>query len=163
MFFCLIVFVIGSFIGVVYLVGNVEGFASIAFLVIGVIIFGVFSKYPQRNSSVVLAFLIVLFTATGGAVDQTGNYIYNLPIEYIMCPDGTELDRNVYIRRPLPERTEFVQEFKCVDQEMNVVEELNLVGILGIRFVEYLVLAFLLLAARSLFYKLNLFGRNREL
>lgn len=161
MFLGLIVIIIGSFIGAVYLIGNVAGIASIAFLLIGVIIFGVFSKYPQRNSSIVLAFLIVLFTVTGAAVDQAGNYIYNLPVEYLMCPEGTELNRNVLVRYPLPERTEFVQEFSCVDKELNVVENLSLAGILGIRFVEYIILAILLLLARSLLYKLNLFGRNR--
>ena len=81
----------------------------------------------------------------GVAIDQPGNVVYNKPIEMIFCPQNSGLDRGVYVRHPLPERTDWVQMFDCVNDSGEVVYSINTFQIIGVRFVEYIIIAYLLL------------------
>lgn len=143
-----ILFIIGSF----YSLAHWEGFASIIFLVVGIFVFRVFSGKPPTTSSIIRAIAIGFFALMGATVDQTGNYIYNKPVEVFMCPAGSELNRSTITSHPLPGRTDMTQNFTCFKQE-RAVETLDMLPILGIRFLEYMLLAYLLIGVRWMIWK----------
>src|SRR5215203_2419826 len=104
-----ILFIIGSF----YSLAHWEGFASAIFLVIGVFVFRVFSGSPPGNIPLIRAILVGFFALMGATIDQTGNVIYNKPVELCMCPSGSDLQRTTVTSHPLPGRTDMTQDFTC--------------------------------------------------
>lgn len=150
-----ILFIMGSF----YSLAHFEGFASVIFLVLGVIAFRVFSGKPPSTIPVIRAIAVGFFALMGATIDQTGNYIYNKPVEWCMCPDGTELNRTTTTSHPLPGRTDMTQNFLCL-LNGEPVENIDMLAIIGIRFLEYMVLAYLLLGLRWLIWKAKTIKRN---
>ena len=132
--------VIAAFIGGIIFfftaLSSVEGFASIIIFVVG------FLAMRGTGSSIANALIILFFAAMGVAIDQTGNKLYNLPIEMAECPDGTSLTRDEIVTHPLPGRTDITQYFACVDDDNRLVKEVGLGTVIGIRFAEYLGLGY---------------------
>lgn len=143
-------FIIGSF----YSLAHFEGFASIIFLVIGVFGFRVFSGKAPSNIPLIRAIMVGFFGLMGATIDQTGNYVYNKPVEMCLCPAGSELQRTTVTSHPLPGRTDMTQDFTCV-KDSEVVERPSMLAIIGIRFLEYMLLAYLLIGLRWLIWKVR--------
>lgn len=95
--------------------------------------------------------MIGFFALMGATIDQPGNLIYNKPVETCFCPPGSQLRRSTITSNPLPGRTDMTQDFTCV-QNGKPVESINMLAVMGIRFLEYLVLGYLLLGLRWLFW-----------
>jgi len=93
------------------------------------------------------------FALTGASIDQTGNFIYNTPVEICLCENGTTLNRDENILNPLPGTTYIEQDFTCFDKMGNPAKQLNLFAILGVLFIEYILLGYLLIALRSTIWK----------
>jgi len=135
-----------------------EGIASSVFMVIGVLGFIVFplrrkTKLPSGQS--ILGAVIIFFALMGAVIDQTGNFAYNKPVEWSSCPTGTSLDRKTEVNQIYPGKTLYSQSFTCYDGDGHPVEQINLFWVLFIRFVEYLVLALLLVAVKRLVQQLR--------
>lgn len=145
-----ILFIIGSF----YSLAHWEGFASLIFLAIGVFIFRVFSGTRPSKNVALRAIMIGFFALMGATIDQTGNYIYNKPVELCMCPEGSQLQRKTITSHSLPGRTDMTQNFSCVANG-EIVERPDMLAVIGIRFLEYMLLAYLLIGLRWLFWKLK--------
>ena len=144
-----IILFIGFIIILFYLMSHFEGFVSIL-MIISFFISAKFVKidFPKKETfkGFWLAAGILFFAVMGMALDQTGNVLYNKPLEMLFCPRETQLARDVYVRNPLPERTDYVQRFDCVDGSNQVVYSINMFQIISVRFVEYIIIAYILLA-----------------
>ena len=144
--------IIGSFIAL----ATVEGVASIVLLVLGVIGFGVAPlREPDGKNPILRAIGLSFFALMGASVDQPGNYVYNKPVEYFMCPSGTGLGRDEDISHPLPGTTYITQEFTCYNAEGDKVKEIHPMAVAGARFIEYVFIGYLLLALRSLIWRVK--------
>jgi hypothetical protein len=150
---------IGSIILIFNLVATVEGVASIIFLIIGFLTIGgasattKFSGISEGKASgagFAVAVGIVFFAIMGMAIDQPGNYIYNKPVEWVYCQNGTSLSRGVDVTHPLPGRTDITQDFSCKDTNGVNKYEINMFGLLGIRFVEYVLIGYGLIGLHRL-------------
>ncbi len=140
-------------IGFIYVISHFEGVASIIFLIAGWFVFGSFAKSAKR-SSFVLAGAVCFFALMGMAIDQPGNRLYNYPLN-LSCPEGSSYSRSVITRHPLPERTDFVQNFQCYDAKGRAVHTIPIWMLLLTRFCEYIALAYLLLGIRTLIYRIR--------
>lgn len=143
---------LGLIIGTFWALASVEGFASV--LVLGVAVLIAYwsrggASEPQA-SSFMLAIGISFFALMGATIDQPGNPIYNLPIEVIYCKDGSFLNRGVLVSHPLPERTDIVQNFQCVTEDGAVTYDISPFQVLLVRFVEYIVIGYGLVAVGRL-------------
>ncbi len=90
----------------------------------------------------------------GMAIDQTGNIIYNQPLA-LFCPDGTTYSRSVATYHPLPGRTDFVQNFQCLAAEGKSPYDIPIGIVIGIRFMEYVFIAYFLLGIRFVIKKIK--------
>jgi hypothetical protein len=149
-----IALLLGFIIGGFWALANVEGIASLIFLVAGVVCFGVFSGRPATWPPLLRAIGIGFFALMGATVDQTGNVVYNKPVEICLCPPGTKLERTTVTSHPYAGRTDMTQDFTCV-KNMEAIKALNPFAIMGIRFLEYMMLAYILLGVRWLIWKLK--------
>jgi len=133
---------------------TIEGIASMLLLILGVIGFGIV-PLPNRSKLAILAVQLVhaFFALTGASIDQTGNFIYNTPVEICLCENGTTLNRDENILNLLPGTTYIEQDFTCFDKMGNPAKQLNLFAILGVLFIEYILLGYLLIALRSTIWK----------
>jgi hypothetical protein len=145
-----ILLIIGSF----YSLTHWEGFASVIFLVIGVLVFRVFSGTPPGRHKIVRAIMVGFFALMGATVDQTGNPVYNKPVELCLCPGGSELTRSTITSHPLPGRTNMTQDFKCI-RDGELVKRIDMLPVMGIRFLEYMLLAYLLIGLRWLVWRMK--------
>lgn len=146
---------LGLIIGGFWALATVEGFASGIFLAIGIIVFRVFSGTRPASIPVICAVLVGFFALMGAAVDQTGNAAYNKPVEWCMCPAGSSLKRTADASHPLPGHTDITQNFICW-KAGEVVKYIDPFAVMGLRFVEYLLLAYGLLGLRRLLWKRKL-------
>lgn len=145
-----IVAILGSFIAL----ATIEGVASIVLLICGIVGFGVIPlRRPSNMGNFGKGVFIAFFALMGATIDQTGNYIYNKPVEMCLCDEGTSLTRGEIVSNPLPGTTYIEQDFTCFDEAGTPVKQLNMFAILGIRFLEYVLLAYLLLALRKLIWR----------
>ncbi|TGK32379.1 hypothetical protein EHQ12_02635 [Leptospira gomenensis] len=119
-----------------------EGFASVLLLLGGFI--AAKSAVNSGFGPPAKAVFIVFFSIMGLALDQPGNYLYNYPIRFF-CPEGRTLARSVDVTHPLPGRTDRTQSFSCVSAENSETERIPLLYVLGIRFLEYILIASILL------------------
>jgi hypothetical protein len=156
---------IGGIILLFYALSHIEGFASVLMIVIAwlVIRFGS-SGGEETPSSVgqklVVAGVITFFALMGVAIDQPGNYVYNRPIQWLFCPSGSELHRGVNVTNPVPGQTNVTQDFTCVDPRENVVvDSPPMGGVLAIRFVEYVLIAYGLIAVNRVYKRIRRPGR----
>src|SRR5687767_322802 len=104
---------IASIIGLFWALANIEGFGSLIFFLIG------YKFIRGTGNNVGDAIIILFFALMGVAVDQPGNWLYNKPLEFWQCTDGTHLVRGVIVTHPLPGRTDVSQDFTCVDDQEN--------------------------------------------
>ena len=148
----LIALLIGSFVGI----ATIEGFASLILLGCGIIGFGV---YPLRKPEALNPFArgigLAFFALMGASVDQTGNLVYNKPGEICFCDNGTLLSRDENVLNPMPGTTIIQQDFTCFDKMGNPVKQINMFAVLAIRFIEYVLLGYLLLGVRRLIWNLK--------
>lgn len=90
---------IGGMLAFFYGIGYVEGFGSLILLLLGWVGFRVSNNSNDLNvSSFGVALGITFFALMGMALDQTGNFIYNKPLEWIFCPADSELIRETISR-----------------------------------------------------------------
>ena len=144
----LIAFFIGSFVAI----ATIEGVASAVMLIAGMIGFGVTPlRKPQNTSGFTRALGIAFFALMGISVDQTGNYLYNKPVEMTMCDGGT-LTRKENVSNPVPGSTYIEQDFVCYNDNGEPIKRLNIFAVMGIRFLEYILLGYLLLFARRVLW-----------
>lgn len=141
--------------GFCYGFSNIEGLASIIFLIIG------FVAIRDTGSSLGNALMIGFFALMGITVDQPGNPIYNKPVEIWQCEDGTYLNRGVDVTHPLPERTDVTQNFSCLDNGTDeVVKTIGMEKVVLIRLFEYLVLGYFFMGFNGL--RKRLFGKPED-
>lgn len=144
--------IIGSFVAV----ATIEGVASLVLLVLGVIGFGVAPlRKPENAGNFARALGLSFFALMGATVDQPGNIIYNQPVEICFCNEGTSLNRDENILNPMPGTTIIQQDFTCYDQMGNPVKQINMFAVLGIRFIEYILLGYLLLLLRKVIWNMR--------
>lgn len=145
---------------------QIEGLASILLLVGGFLTIRVLTtRYHGANrqrrrkpddaqklaNNIALALGILSFAGMGFAFDQPGNALYNLPIQWLFCPVGTHIAREADVSNPRPGTTVIVQNFTCLDGAGVVVSEVPVWGAMLIRFIEYVLLGYLLLWLSSLY------------
>ena len=152
---------IGGIILLFYALSNIEGFASVLMIVIAWLVIRFMSSDDTGSDSstgqrLALAGAITFFALMGMAIDQPGNYVYNRPIQWFLCPSGTELHRGVDVSHPVPGRTDITQDFTCVDPRENVVVDSPAMGgVIAIRFIEYVLLAYLLIALNRVYRRIR--------
>lgn len=132
-----------------------EGVASLIFLAIGIIGFIVFPlrrKVKSTAGKSMLGAVVVFYALMGAVIDQTGNLFYNKPVEWCNCDSGTSLDRKTDVGHPYGGKTIYTQDFTCYDQQGEMVKQISLVWVLLIRFVEYVVIALLLIGLQRLIF-----------
>jgi len=145
----LIGLLIGSFVGI----AMVEGFASVILLLCGIVGFGIYPlRKPEKANPFTRAIGLSFFALMGAAVDQPGNFIYNKPVEICFCESGTSLNRTENVSNPLPGTTYIEQNYICYDAAGNPVKRINVFAVVAIRFVEYVLLGYLLLWLRRVIW-----------
>jgi hypothetical protein len=154
---CGILLVIVVPIGIIYVLSHFEGVASVIFLVLGWFVFGNFAKQEKRNP-MVIGGAVLFFALMGMSIDQTGNIIYNQPMA-LSCPEGTIYNRSVTVLHPLPGRTDFFQNFQCLDEKGKTAYGIPIYMVLLTRFIEYILIAYLLLGIRIF---INKIWKNKE-
>lgn len=126
-------------------IATVEGFASLIFIVINVLIFIVWplrlKKKSSLNSFLGVAFIFMAFM--GGTIDQTGNPVFNKPIEYCMCAENETLTRTAQVSH-INSRTSYAQDFRCRTSADDEGRSISMFAVLGLRFVEYILLILML-------------------
>jgi hypothetical protein len=148
----LILTVIGSFIAI----ATLEGVASMVLLICGIVGFGVIPLRKTENpGSFARAIGLSFFALMGATVDQPGNFIYNKPVEMCFCAEGTTLDRDENVSNPLPGTTYITQDYTCYDTMGTPVKTINMFGVMGIRFLEYVLLGYLLIALRQVRWRIK--------
>lgn len=156
-----IVLFVGLIFASFYGFTHLEGLGSIALLFGGWVTIRILTKryramnaQPQRRqlsdsqkvaNRIAVALGILTFAFAGFALDQPGNVLYNLPVQWTFCPPGTQITRQANTARPRPGTTTVTQHFTCVDADGAVVHRVPIVGAMAIRFAEYLVIGYLLL------------------
>jgi hypothetical protein len=151
---------LGIIIGGFWALASVEGVASLLFLLSGILVFGVYRKGVFTKIKLIRAIAIGFFALMGASVDQTGNYLYNLPIDKIECPEGTTLNRSVDVINPLPGTTMVSQNFTCYNAKGEGVKTIDSFAVMGYRFVEYILIAYLLIWLRWLINRIRLSRQN---
>lgn len=144
-----IILFIGSIITLFAAIATVEGVASILILLVTFVIMRGLQNVPAETkadptSKFFVALGICFFALMGMAIDQTGNPIYNAPMQIIFCPANSQLSREADISHPLPGRTDISQEFTCVNSNKQVVKQIIIWEILIYRFFQYVVIYYLL-------------------
>lgn len=140
-----------AFIAVIVLLiasmSTFEGVASFIFLTLGILIFVVYPlriKEKQTEGKSILGAIVIFFAFMGAVIDQTGNLIYNKPIEWCNCVDGSSLNRKTDVSHPYGGKTSYSQNFTCYDQQGVAVKQISMLWVLLIRFGEYIAIALLL-------------------
>lgn len=148
----LIAILIGSFVGI----ATIEGFASIILLALAVIGFGLIPlRKPEKPGAFARALGLSFFALMGATVDQPGNPVYNKPVEMCFCEEGTSLDRDEDVSNPLPGTTYIQQDFTCFDKQGNPVKQINMFAVMGIRFIEYVIIGYILIGLRLLVWNIK--------
>jgi hypothetical protein len=164
-----IVYVIGIVLGMIAFVvlinvgffslTQVEGLASILMLIIGVVgIRWLSGRKPHKSNppvanNIAVALGIVTFAGAGFAFDQPGNVLYNLPLQWLFCPANTQLVRESDIRNPRAGTTIITQDFACVNSDGDVQAQVPIEGAMITRFVEYIVIGYMLLWLNGLYMR----------
>lgn len=124
-----------------------EGVASFIFLTLGILVFVVYPlriKEKQTKGTSILGAIVVFYAFMGAVIDQTGNLIYNKPVEWCNCIDGSSLERKTDVSHPLAGRTTYTQDFTCYNEKGEAVKQISMLWVILIRFGEYIVIALLL-------------------
>lgn len=138
---------IGGIIGSFWALATIEGVASLALLLIAWFI--IRSGAGDKNlklDPLVTAIAILFFALMGMSVDQSGNWLYNKPMELIFCSANQHLTHQTSYSNPLPGTTYITDEFHCTDNQTGKhLRTINTLERLVFRFVEYLALGYLLI------------------
>jgi hypothetical protein len=149
---------IGSIITGFYAIAAIEGVASFIMVGVGILsVLGGISRSSEKSSpgsGLVIGMAITFYALMGMAIDQTGNFIFNKPLQ-LFCPTQTELHRGVNVSHPLPERTDITQNFVCLDQSGKVAGRVDMLKVIGVRFVEYVIIAYVLVGIRKIWPRKN--------
>ena len=144
--------IIGSFVAI----ATIEGIASLILLTLGMIGFGILPlRKPEASGAKFRAIGISFFALMGATVDQTGNYIYNKPVEICFCAEGTSLERIENVSNPMPGTTIIQQDFTCYDKAGAPAKTINMFAVMGIRFIEYVLLGYILLGVRRFLWNVK--------
>lgn len=151
-----IVLVIGGMLAFFFGIGYVEGFGSIILLVLGWIGFRVGNNSSDLEiGSFGVAIGITFFALMGMALDQTGNFIYNKPLEWIFCSADNELVRETIKRGVRGGGISLSQNFACVAKDGQVLRSLSGFEHFAFRFVEYVVIGYILLGLSRLYSQIK--------
>lgn len=155
---------IGGMLAIFYGFGYVEGFGSLVILVLGWLGFraGNNSDKSEVGGSFGVALGITFFALMGMALDQTGNFIYNQPMEWIFCPENSELMRETIRRGARGGGVSLSQNFSCVAQTGEIVRQLGMFEHLAYRFVQYVLLGYVLLYASRIYGKIKNSGNPKN-
>lgn len=145
----LIAAAVAGFVGIGWLlfygVGFVEGFSSVALLIAGWYGFRVANNSDELETGTLgVAFGICFFALMGMALDQTGNILYNKPIEWFFCPDGSALVRDAVQRGVRGGGVSVSQSFACMKGDESVVVLKGWAPMM-VRFAEYVAIGYVLL------------------
>ncbi|MFN0274115.1 MAG: hypothetical protein ACKVPJ_00090 [Chitinophagales bacterium] len=150
------ILMIGFFIGSFVALTTLEGFASGALLIAGIVGFGIVPlRKPEEPDALMRGIGIAFFALMGATVDQTGNFIYNKPVEMCFCEEGTSLQRAEDVSNPLPGTYYVEQDYTCFDTAGNPVKQINMFAVMGLRFVEYVLLGYLLIWLRRFLWRMK--------
>ncbi len=141
---------IGSIITGFFLIATVEGVASIIFLIIGW--FAFIPLASEKVPSIFVAGAVGFYALMGMAVDQPGNIIFNYPFKYL-CSANSTMNRDTVTLHPLPGRTDIIQDFRCFDAKGNTVKRISPFEMIAVRFVEYLVIAYVFIGIHKILRK----------
>ncbi len=155
---------IGGVIGLFYLMISVEGAGSVIMITVAWGIMRFFSAPAEKMAedpkslkadSWMKALFILFFAGMALAIDQTGNYYYNQPIEWLFCPSNTVLERGTEVSNPVPGQTYITQEYVCTNNDYRVVKEIDILAAMGVRFVEYVLIGYALVALNRAYSRLR--------
>jgi hypothetical protein len=143
-----IIGLMGGSILLFFLLANVEGVASLIFLISGWFMAKALAGHKTPGHQIWVAGAITFYALMGMAVDQPGNPIFNQPLQWF-CPADSRLNRGVNVSHPLPERTDITQDYRCLDKDGKTVKYISMGPVIGLRFIEYVVLAYIMIAIAS--------------
>lgn len=137
---------IGGIFAVFYGIGYVEGFGSLILLGLGWIGFRVGNNSDSLEAgNLGIAIGITFFALMGMALDQTGNFIYNKPLEWIFCPETSELTRETISRGARGGGVTLSQNFSCVAENGEVLRKISGFEHFAFRFLQYILIGYILL------------------
>ena len=136
-----------------YGVGYVEGFSSIALLILGWAGFRIGNNSDEIKGSFSVALGITFFALMGMALDQTGNFIYNKPLEWIFCPENSELLRETIKSGVRNGGVRLSQDYSCIAPTGEVLSKISMFEFMAVRFGEYVLLGYVLLGLSRLYGK----------
>lgn len=138
---------IGGIMGGFWVIATVEGAASILLLLIAfpIVRFGSGIEKSGNADKIGAAIGIAFFALMGMAVDQPGNFIYNKPIEMVVCPAGSHFNRGVAVSHPLPGTTYIIQNFDCYDDSGTKTSATSMWALVIGRFIEYVLIGYALI------------------
>lgn len=156
-------FIGGSF-AIFYGFGYVEGFGSLILLVLGWFGFRVGNNSDgSETGTLAVAFGITFFALMGMALDQTGNFLYNKPIEWIFCPKNSELMRETISRGVVGGGVSLSQSFVCADQNSGqILRKISGYEHFGVRFLQYILLGYILLGLSRAYSKIKSFRSDKN-
>lgn len=144
---------IAAMIGGFWAMATVEGVASVLLLLAAITVIGFGNQFEAKSgktNTIIRAVGITFFAIMGMSVDQTGNFLYNQPIGWVVCPAQTSLERHVDISNPLPGTTYIMQDYRCVNADGDKVKEIDMPQIIIGRFFEYVLLGYALIYLNKL-------------
>lgn len=151
-----IVLCIAAAVGFFYGLGYIEGAGSLIAIVIGWIGFRIGNRTSEAEvGRYGVAIGIIVFATMGTALDQTGNCLYNLPMEYIFCPEGSSLWRETAQKALNSGGVQLRQQFTCMTKEGNLLRTVSLIEYSLFRFAEYVIIGYLLLGVSRLYSQLK--------
>jgi hypothetical protein len=155
---------IGGALALFYGFGYVEGFGSLVILVLGWLGFRAGNNSDEKDvgGSFGVALGITFFALMGMALDQTGNFIYNQPITWIFCPDGSEIMRETIQKGARGGGISLSQSFTCVAQSGEIVRRLGMFEHLAYRFAQYVALGYVMLYASRIYGKIKNSGTTNN-
>lgn len=138
-------------------ISTIEGVASIMLLAIALVTFGIIPlRKPIITNNFFKGLSIGFFALMGATIDQPGNYIYNKPVEICCCENGSKLNRSESTSHPLPGSTYIIQDYTCYNDAGEAVNTINMFKVLGIRFIEYILLGYLLVGLRKFLWRMKM-------
>lgn len=147
LFWGVVILAFAAIVATFYFTTYVEGVASLALLIIAVVfLWKKGEDFPPGNWEPLLP--ILGFAFLGLMFDGAGNRIYNQPIQYLFCPAGTtSLVRDVRSYENHEGDDVAYHQFSCWSRtEGKIVKQVPVLFTSPIRFVEYALIAAVLLA-----------------
>lgn len=153
---------IGTIAAFIFGISYVEGFGSLLILVLGWFSFRITGNSEDlKLGGFGVAIVITFFALMGMALDQTGNFIYNKPLEWIFCPADSELMRETIRRGARGGGVSFNQNFACVNESGEVLRSIASYEHFGFRFLQYVLIGYILLGVSRIHSRIK-FGQQRN-